>query len=255
MTTDFYDDFKASLTCVGEFDESNGSWQRAMEALAVEARPNTFTAVKKVHDFVVNQAPLLRYRDGLQFYDFPVERDVDVMENMIVSGATRASLLIGYEERPMTHLPGTFDYWFKDGFTLLLAALQFTEVKVRFYFDPAGIYQNQHVSFSYTGLLLNTEARKTLATRSWKTRTHLYQNGTATPLETVIPALAASVTPVAPVAPVVEGGAAAGPVPAVDSIAQLAPILAALSAKLDRLDMKLSHMATKLYRREVQRRG
>lgn len=250
MTTDFYDDFKASLTCAGEFDESNGSWQRAMEALVADARPNTFTAVKKVHDFVVNQAPLLRYRDGLQFYDFSVERDVDVIENMIVSGATRASLLIGYEERPMTYLPGTpSDYWFKDGFTLPLAALQYTEVKVRFYFDPAGIYQNQHVSFSYTGLLLSPEPRKTLATRSWKTRTHLYQNGIATPLETVIPA------PAAPVAPVVEGGAAAGPVPAVDSIAQLAPILAALSAKLDRLDMKISHVTTQLYRREVQKRG
>jgi hypothetical protein len=253
MTLGFYDDFKAGLTCVGEFDESNGSWQRAMEALVADARPNTFTAVKKVHDFVVNQAPLLRYRDGLQFYDFSVERDVDVIENMIVSGATRASLLIGYEERPMTYLPGTpSDYWFKDGFTLPLAALQYMEVKVRFYFDPDGIYQNQHISFSYTGLLLNSEARKTLATRSWKTRTHLYQNGMATPLETVIPAPAA---PITAVAPVVEGGAAAGPVPAVDSIAQLAPILAALSAKLDRLDMKISHVTTQLYRREVQKRG
>ena len=181
LTPRDWEEYKSSLTAI---EPEEAGFEAAIRALLSSQDSNTFAPVRFEEAYIINQLPLLGVKDGLRYTDVPIQRQGDVVENISAVNATKASLLLGgREERPMDHLAGTTDFYFKDGLTLLIVAQQYQEVKVRYYFDPATIQQQHEFKLRYTGLVLQPSSRKLLATQPWCTRTHVYRHGAAEPLQ------------------------------------------------------------------------
>ena len=178
-----WNQFKATLTCV---NTAASSFYNALKALIPEDE-NTFAAFQHEETHVINQFALLGVQGGLRYADLEVKRQADVIEDLRVTGATKAVLLVGAQEelpfdKIQMHWTAPDTHFFANGLTLLLGAQQYQTVKVRVFFDAANLIQNHQFSLRYTGLLLNAQPRKTLATGQWFTNTHRYDGGVAYPL-------------------------------------------------------------------------
>lgn len=178
-----WDEFKATLTCVGAAATSFTDALTTLVQSPCELK-NTFAAFKHQETHVINQFALLGVEGGVRYADLEVKRSADVIEDLSVTGASKAVLrLSDREELPFNniqiHGTATDSHFFANGLTLLLAAQQYQGVKVRVYFDAANLSQDHQFSLHYTGLLLNDQPRKTLATGQWLTNTHRYDGGVA----------------------------------------------------------------------------
>jgi hypothetical protein len=159
----------------------------AVMAVAASVIPESYAAYLHTETHVINQFALLGVQGELRYADLEVKRQADVIGDLRVTGATKAVLLVGaYEQLPLNNIQingtATDNHFFAHGLTLLLAAQQYQQVKVRVYFHAESLLQNHQFSLKYTGLVLNQHARKSLSTQPWVTTTHRYDGGVAYPL-------------------------------------------------------------------------
>jgi len=174
-----WDDFKATLRCLND-ERIAASFKQALFALMTSyANPsNTFAAYREKQTHVVNNFALLGVKDNLRYVDLNVPRGADVIEDVAVEGR---------DVRRTSVMYGSYDEVFFDDTTfgvnapvVLMAALQYQEVKVRVYFDAVGLEdetRDHEFSLEFTGLVLNTDARKHVALHDWVTRSHRYSDG------------------------------------------------------------------------------
>jgi hypothetical protein len=177
-----WEEFKATLRCV---NENAAFFQQALLALVTSnADPsNTFAAYREKQTHVVNNFALLGVKDNLRYVDLNVPRGADVIEDIAVEGrdVRRTSVMYGsYDEVVFDDTTFGVNAPF-----ILMTALQYQEVKVRVYFDAAALEETGDHEFSleFTGLVLNTDARKHVALHDWDTRSHRYSHGMSRNLE------------------------------------------------------------------------
>ena len=181
-----WEEFKETLQCVNVNDAPTASFKNALLALVTSNADtlNTFAAYREKQTHVVNNFALLHVKDNLRYVDLNVPRGADVVEDIVVEGR---------DVRRTSVMYGSYDEVFFDDTTfgvnapvILMAALSFQEVKVRVYFDAAGLEEEKtrdhEFSLEFTGLVLNTEPRKHVALHDWVTRSHRYSQGMSRPL-------------------------------------------------------------------------
>lgn len=186
-------DFKSTLTYLHTAEGSEGDtpFTRALLALAASRDTNTYATFDHEETHVIHEFATLGNKDGLKYIDIEIKRIVDVVEQLFVTGASQASILLDSQhEEPLDHLPGTVNVYFsKAGLTLLRAAQQFQPVHVRFYFDTELQVQEHKFTLSYTGVVLHQVPRNLLVTQPWVTNTHTYNGGFARALHSTEPAM------------------------------------------------------------------